>query len=147
MQLKFFCIPLLGDARLEDSLNVFLRSHKILECKKELIQQEGLAYWSFCIRYLIGEKSSLKNKGDILDTLKDEEKKRYEILSTLRKQVATDLGIPAFAVFTNQELVSITKLPILDASTLRSVKGVGEGKMKTIGVLFLEKYEAIEKVI
>ena len=79
--------------------------------------------------------------------LKDEEKKRYEILSTLRKQVATDLGIPAFAVFTNQELVSITKLPILDASTLRSVKGVGEGKMKTIGVLFLEKYEAIEKVI
>jgi hypothetical protein len=50
VQLKMFIVPL-DDESSMDIVNKFLRGHKTLEIKYELVKNQG-AYWCICIKYL-----------------------------------------------------------------------------------------------
>ena len=51
MQYKIFSIPVLGGNEETEIMNKFLRSVRVVETKKELINYDTGCYWTFCITY------------------------------------------------------------------------------------------------
>lgn len=52
MQIKIFTIPVVADERDVEELNLFLRSHKVIDVKREITQYNGNSCWTFCITYM-----------------------------------------------------------------------------------------------
>ena len=65
MQYKVFTLPVFDSVQIEDELNKFLRSHKVVSVEKKLIENDGHTHWSFLIEYLCGNQTSggNTNKG------------------------------------------------------------------------------------
>lgn len=141
MQYTIFTIPYCGDKQKEEELNIFLRSKKIVSVTKELVSFSTDAYWSFCVRWLVGTSNYKPKKIDYTQNLTKEEFIIYEQLKLVRKKVAEELKIPAYAVFTNKELVAVCKLKDITAATLINVEGIGQGRLDKIGVQFFKYYE------
>ena len=63
MQFRIFSIPVMGDPSSEAELNAFLRAHRVISVRRELVQPEGAAFWSFCVEYLDGHSVAVRS-GD-----------------------------------------------------------------------------------
>ena len=59
-------------------------------------------------------------------------------LREIRKQIGLEEDIPAYAVFTNEELAGIAKIEVLTLESLRNVPGIGEKKAEKFGPRFIE---------
>jgi hypothetical protein len=106
MQIKLFTIPVGDSGTAQEEMNRFLRGHKILEVQNQLISNENGAYWCFCVRYI--EKAFVpaeesKGKVDYKQVLNEATFKKFSKLREIRKKVAADEGLPAFAVFTDEK--------------------------------------------
>lgn len=63
-----------------------------------------------------------------------------------RKIFAANDAVPAYAVFTDEELAGIARLPVLEVSKLISVKGIGDKKVEKYGNQLIELFKSkIEK--
>ena len=68
MQVKIFTIPLLAGETLTEEMNHFLRSQRVIDIDKQVVMQNNVAFWSFCITYLpIGSASSGERREKELD--------------------------------------------------------------------------------
>ena len=139
MQFKTFSIPLVGGERINEDLNVFLRSKKVLSVDKQLVVSSGAAFWSFCVGYLDETVASTKERVDYRKILDPDAFARFSNMREIRKKIADDEGIPAFAIFTDEELSGLAKIENLDLQSMRTVKGVGEKKVEKYGKQFLPK--------
>ncbi len=52
MQFKIFTIPVENSEQYVEEMNSFLRSNKIIDVKKDVVNSGGSCFWSFCITYL-----------------------------------------------------------------------------------------------
>lgn len=140
MQLKFFTFSVLDIVNAEEEINKFLRSAKVLEIKRDLVQDGERSYWTICILYLEGAGSdqNAKIKVDYKDRLSEVEFKLFCKLRTIRKQLADEDAVPAFAVFTDYELSEIAKLPEIAVSTINKIKGIGTKKIEKYGQKFCD---------
>jgi len=142
MQIKIFTIPILGGETENEALNVFLNSHKVVELEKQLIPGNTMSYWSFCVKYLVGDTPGriLKypEKVDYRKELPEVEFKPFAKFREIRKQIAQQEAIPAFAIFTDAELAEMAKLEILSIENIQSIKGIGEKKLEKYGLKFIE---------
>jgi superfamily II DNA helicase RecQ len=147
MQIKLFTIPVGDSGAALDDMNRFLRGNKILEVHNQLISNENGAYWCFCVRYI--EKTSAvvdygKPKTDYKQILDEPTFAKFSKLREIRKKVAADEGVPAFAVFTDEELAGLAKLDIITNKTMLSVKGIGDKKVERFGKHFITPLEKDE---
>ena len=137
---NFFISPF-GEKSVTDELNAFLRSHRIINVEKKLIDGERGTGWLFLIEYgsMDGKNPSgpSPQKIDYREVLNPVEYALYDRLRDLRKDIAEKAGIPVYAVFTNDQLVSMVKKPPKTAKDLHSISGVGEAKAKQYGEAFL----------
>jgi len=46
MQLAFYALPARGDAGLQEDLNRFLRSHRVLTVHREIVRQGDNSFWA-----------------------------------------------------------------------------------------------------
>ncbi len=141
MQVKLFTIPLMGGERLEDELNVFLRSRKILQVEQQIVHSGGAAFWTFCVRYLENSGNvtkSSQSKIEYKDLLGSEAFERFSKYRVIRKRVAEEDGVPAYAVFTDEELAELAKIKELSASSVQEIKGIGSRKIEKYLAFFLE---------
>ena len=138
MQIKLYTIPILGGERMNEEMNVFLRSKKILQVDCRLASEPQGACWCFCIKYLddLTSPDREKIKVDYREVLGEDIFKRFAQLRVVRKQLAQDEGIPAYAIFTDEELAALAKVDNLTLASMRSVKGIGEKKVEKYGVHF-----------
>ena len=61
MQLKFFTIPVMNPEESEAELNSFLRTHRVLTVRKELVTNEGKTpFWAIAAEYLVGVSARAK---------------------------------------------------------------------------------------
>lgn len=132
MQIKLFTIPIGDNGIALDEMNRFLKNNKILEVQNQLISNENGAYWCFCVRYL--EKAfSPSNENpvrvDYKQVLDEVVFAKFSKLREIRKKVAAEEGIPAFAVFTDEELAGLAKLDVITPKNMLSVKGIGDKKV------------------
>ena len=146
MQIKLFNVPLTDDGKAQTELNKFLAGHKVLEVEQRFFQNEKGGCWSFCVRYiqngLVSEAPMFKGKVDYKTILSEDEFWIFSSLREIRKQLATNDAVPAYAVFTDEELANITKLPTLDIVNMLKIKGIGERKVEKYGKAMLEMYQA-----
>lgn len=144
MQIRIFTIPIVTDSSCQEELNQFLRSHKIVDIRSELAVHNGNSFWSFCITYMASgasdESSHQRNgrygKTDYKQELPDEVFKRFVRMRSLRKEIAENEAIPAYAVFTDAELAELAKLEVLDTSSMAKIPGIGKKKIEKYGNAF-----------
>ena len=51
MQIKIFNVSIPGGESMNDELNVFLRTHRILQTESHIVNTPQGSYWSFCVKY------------------------------------------------------------------------------------------------
>ncbi len=141
MQIKIFSVPVVGGELVNEELNAFLRGRKILQVEQEPVSGTGGAYWSFCIRYIDGSvKSSAikRERKDYKQVLSPEDFERFSRLRAIRKAIAEEDAVPAFAVFTDEELAGLAGLEEFNISSMKKIKGIGEKKSEKYGERFMK---------
>lgn len=152
MQIKIFVIPINDSSVFEnevEELNKFLRSNKIIEIRKDIVSLTQNAYWTFCITYFPNthfdspesRKSGLvRPKIDYKAILDSEAFDRFCILRKIRKTIADNDAVPAYAVYTDAELAELSKFEFdsLSKSKIQSIPGIGEKKTEKYGSKMLD---------
>ncbi len=139
MQFKIFSIPIVGGERANEEMNRFLRSKKVLHTEAQLVQGEEGIFWCFCIKYIENSlpNSGKKKKVDYRNVLSSESFTRFARMRDVRKRLAKEEGIPAYAVFTDAELAELAKIEELTIAEMRKMKGIGVKKIEKFGHCFL----------
>jgi superfamily II DNA helicase RecQ len=134
MQIKVFSVPVVGGEAVNDELNAFLRGNKILQVEQQLVASAEGTYWSFCIRYIGkssgSDKTEKRVRKDYKKELSPKAFERFSILRKIRKQVAEEDGVPAFAVFTDEELAGLALLEEITPTNMKTVRGIGDKKVE-----------------
>ena len=138
MQIKIFTIPIFGGEQINEELNRFLHSKKILQTESHLVSNAEGSFWCFCIRYLAeNQLQEQKKKIDYRETLDSISFQRFAMMRDIRKKLAQDEGIPAYAVFTDAELAELAKIENLTPAAMRDVHGIGAAKVEKYGAHFM----------
>lgn len=140
MQFKIFTIPILGGEVFNEEMNVFLRAHRIISVEDALVQSSGGAWWVFKVQYAEGAVAvpeRERNKVDYKQVLDEATFKRFSGLRDIRKKISKDEAVPAFAVFTDEELSELAKLDPLTEAGMKSIRGIGAQKVEKYGRYFL----------
>ena len=147
MQVKLFTIPLFDNEAELNEMNGFLRAQKVLTIDKQFVSVGENAYWSFCITYLqlskqstMAQNAQRQNKIDYKEVLDVATFAVFSTLRTIRKQIAENEAVPAYAVFTDSELAEIAKLENIDVAHLQSIQGIGQKKAEKYGQVLCEQY-------
>lgn len=148
MQVKIFTIPLFDNASLTEEINAFLRGQKVLTIDKSCVTIDEQAYWTFCITYLPQTQYGGSDQGrpkqakvDYKEVLDLETFAVFSQLRSIRKQIAEQEAIPAYAVFTDSELAEIAKLESIDPFRIQTIQGIGQKRVEKYGVVLCEKYQ------
>ena len=147
MQIKLFNIPLLEEGTVLAEMNKFIAANKVLEVEQQFFRNEKGGCWSFCVRYLAnslpgGNFSTGKIKVDYKNELSEAHFTIFSKLREIRKELATADAVPAYAVFTDEELSAIAQMPQLSPGEMQKLKGIGEKKMEKYGNQLLLMYQS-----
>lgn len=139
-QFRTFFISPFGEGTVCDELNRFLASHRIVNVEKRLIDGERGTGWLFLVEYGAETKQQNQNtpRIDYREVLNDQEYAAFEHLRQLRKTIAEQQGIPAYAVFTNEHLAGMVKNPPKTIKDILTINGVGEARAKQFGEAFIK---------
>jgi ATP-dependent DNA helicase RecQ len=58
-------------------------------------------------------------------------------LRQLRKELSDREGLPAYAIFNNEQLAEMVRRQVTTIESLRKIPGVGEGRVEKYGTAFL----------
>jgi superfamily II DNA helicase RecQ len=146
MQIRIFNIALTDDGEVLGEMNRFLASNKVLEMEQRFYQNEHGSYWSFCVRYLMinpsnFQQQTIKQKVDYKELLDENVFTIFSKLRECRKIIAANDAVPAYAVFTDEELAGIARLPEIEVGKLISVKGIGDKKAVKYGHQLIELFK------
>ncbi len=141
MQIKIFNIPIIDDGHFAEELNKFLRSHKILDVKHQLVNTESVTMWSFCVKYLDTKIVEQNVKRDYKQELDEETFKKFSMLREIRKAIAMEDAVPPYAIFLDEELANMAKLAEITIAELQKIKGIGTKKIEKYGQKLLEKIQ------
>ncbi len=146
MQIRIFSIPITDNGEMQAEMNRFLAGHRVLEIEQHFYQNEKGAIWSFCVRFIQGSSANysnpfVKSKTDYKEILSEQEFAVFSKLRECRKILAANDAVPAYAVFTDEELAGIARLPVIEVGKLISVKGIGDKKAEKYGKQLLELFD------
>jgi len=149
---SFFVSPF-SEKSVTDELNAFLKSHRIINVEKRLIDGERGTGWVFLVEYASEGVKNTTNASsqriDYREVLNPAEYALYDKLRNLRKEIAEKSGIPVYAVFTNDQLAAMIKRQPKILKDLLSISGVGESRIKQYGDAFINLFlseEAAENI-
>ena len=115
-------------------MNAFLSTHKLLDVEQHLVTDGMRSFWSFCIRYInateSGQSNGMKAKVDYKQVLDEKHFAVFSKLREVRKNLASKDAVPAFAVFTDEELAQISRLETITCETIQTLKGIGEKRIE-----------------
>ena len=140
---SFFISPF-GEKTVTDELNAFLRSHRIVNVEKRLVDGERGTGWVFLVEYGSTENKNSTNTSsqrvDYREVLNPVEYALFDKLRNLRKEIAEKSGIPVYAVFTNDQLAGMVKKPPKTTKDLYLISGIGESRVKQYGEAFVNMF-------
>lgn len=141
MQVKIISVPAFGGEAFNDELNAFLRSKKVIEIDQQLVSSSGGAYWTFVIHYTedYSPYPKSKDKVDYREILDEVAFQRFSALRKIRKQLSNEEGLPAFAIFTDEELAEMAKVEVLTTEAMKKIKSIGEKKVERFAAHFIAK--------
>ena len=146
MQYEVYTVPA-GGGEAMDELNKFLRSHRVVGVEKHLVTDGQEPRWVFCVEYLESSKAGVKkgnNAGtgkprvDYREVLNPSDFGVFSKMRDKRKEWAEKEGIPAYAIFTNEQLAKMVTERVKTLEALGKIDGVGESRLKKYGSEMLE---------
>jgi superfamily II DNA helicase RecQ len=150
MQIKIFTIPTLHAAEFEKEMNTFLRGNNVVDIEQHFVSDKNGSFWNFCIKYIpqtmskTNDKTSRK-KVDYKEVLDAATFKKFSELRVIRKKVAAEEVVPAYMVFTDEELAALSKMTEITPKAMLGIKGIGDKKVERFGAKFIAAL-AMEKV-
>ena len=140
-QFQTFFVSPFGEASVTAELNTFLRSHRIVNLEKRVVDGERGTGWLFLVEYATkqvqGNGTGPSPRVDWREQLTEKEFAVFDHLRSLRKTVAEQQGIPVYNVFTNEQLAAMVRKPPRSLKDLNTLPGVGEGRVRQFGQDFL----------
>jgi superfamily II DNA helicase RecQ len=135
----FFVSPF-GEPSVTDDLNRFLQTNRIVNVEIRLIDGERGTGWIFLIEYSAAKKLPVSPVGriDYKEVLSEQDFAVFEKVRTLRKELAETLGLPVYAVCTNEQLAAMVKSMPSSLAELGKIPGIGEAKLKQFGRQFVD---------
>lgn len=142
MQIAVFLVPLATSAPDVDDLNRFLRSHRVLTVDRHFVEAPHGPAWAFCVEYLeMGHEPAdgarRAKRIDYREVLPEAEFAVFSRLRALRKEIAERDGVPAYLVFTNEQLSAMVTGHMVSGADLRAIAGVGDERVAKYGERFL----------
>jgi superfamily II DNA helicase RecQ len=140
MKYRFFHVSALDPQAGETALNDFCARHRVSSIEKSLVVDGPNSYWTFCVGYLDGtEKLPVGRKGriDYREVLDEADFAVFAKLRSLRKELSEREGVPAYALFTNEQLAEMVTGRVASLADLQAIDGIGEAKVRKYGESFL----------
>ncbi|HPO15649.1 MAG TPA: HRDC domain-containing protein [Candidatus Hydrogenedentes bacterium] len=146
MQYRVFAIPATGSTDLEEDLNRFLRSHKVITVQKTVEMIDGAPRWCFCVEYIEGASpsgagtnafSGKSKRVDYKEVLSENDFSVYARLREVRKELAAAEAVPVYTVCTNEHLAAMAVKRPESLSDLKEIDGFGEAKAAKYGKALL----------
>jgi superfamily II DNA helicase RecQ len=140
MQVRFFTVPLHDGEPAAEELNTFLNAHRIIAVDRQFVHDGPNSAWAVCVSYVQASTrppSGKRGKIDYRDVLSETDFAVFAKLRALRKTLADKEGVPAYALFTNEQLAGMVQRRVRTASALREIDGVGEARAGKYGEDFL----------
>jgi superfamily II DNA helicase RecQ len=132
LQYAAFLLPLHAGSSEQDEMNRFLRGHRIVQIRKELVESQGVCNWAILAEYLDspekGAGDSAKGKIDYKEVLSAGDFTLFSKLREIRKKLAEDNGLPVYAVCTNEQLAEIAKRRPKSLADCMKIDGIGQSK-------------------
>ena len=143
MRYRIFSVPIQDPGDAEAELNAFLDSHRVLDVERELVVDGRHSLWCFCVCYTEGAPPSAgkaRGKGaiDYREVLSAADFAVYARLRQVRKVLAERDGVPAYAVFTNEQLAEAVRRAPGSAAELAAIEGVGQARVEKYGAALLD---------
>lgn len=142
MKFKFFRISATDFEEDESELNIFCASKRVAEIDKQFVSVGENSFWSFCISYIEKDNSQkLKGKIDYKEVFDEKDFALFAKLRELRKRVAESEGVPAYALFTNEQLAIIVREKVTTLEGLSKISGVGKSRIDKYGQRFVDVFK------
>jgi superfamily II DNA helicase RecQ len=139
LKYRFFHIPAVDPAAETEALNRFLGQRRILAVERHLIDDGQASFWALAVVYADTESApgtpeaaaqGRKSKVDYREVLSERDFAAYAALRSLRKELAEREGVPAYALFTNEQLAAMVQRRARTAADLAEIAGVGKARVE-----------------
>lgn len=142
MPFEFIQIPANGQGSAKEELNKLLRGGRIASVRKEFVAHGEDSFWAFCVEYLDGLIAADKSRSsapkiDYKEVLNEVDFSVYSKLRDLRKEFFEKEAIPAYSIFTNEQLAAMVTEKVDSLSALGKINGVGVARVEKYGAAFL----------
>lgn len=142
MRFHFLTIPAFDPDAAQDALNAFCAQHRIVASERHFADRGVDSFWAVCVTWVEGSAAAFPAQGkrdrvDYREVLGEADFAVYSELRRLRKQLAEREGVPAYAIFTNEQLAAMVQRRVATAQALGAIEGVGEARVVNFGDVFL----------
>ena len=143
MRFRFFTIATQLPVQGQDALNAFCAQHRVVSVEKQFVAQGMESFWSICVTYIENSETSRSIQGgkrdriDYKEVLNEQDFAIYAELRNLRKSLAEQEGVPAYALFTNEQLAEMVTQRVTTQVALGEIDGVGKARLEKYGDSFL----------
>ena len=141
----FAAIPALAGGEAAADLNRFIASKRVVQVDRELVQAGAGSFWAVCVTWIDGApapKTGGAPRVDYRKVLTDAQFRVFSALRDRRKALAEADGVPAYQVFTNEQLAEIVRRQPTSVSELGAIAGVGEKRIEKYGEPILTALKA-----
>lgn len=149
MKLQFFTVPAKFPQEMLHELNAFCAQHRVLNIDKQFVNIGNESYWSICvtvmessIESLVKHPAAKRDSIDYKEILGEEDFAIYIQLRNLRKTLSEQQGIPAYTLFTNEQLASMVTQRANSLSDLAKIEGIGKSRLEKYGESFLSTLQS-----
>lgn len=147
MQIKIFTVPAADGEEQQEELNRFLRGNRVVSIDKQCCTMGDAVCWTFCIAFVAGsspqdgkQPSVRKEKTDYKNLLSPEAFSVFSRLREIRKQLAGEDAVPAYAVFLDEELAQLAQQSKVDEQTMMLIEGINSKRMEKYGNELCRRY-------
>ena len=140
LQLEFFSIPAQQPGEAADELRRFISSHRVAAIDRQFVADGQNSYWAICVTFIQGNNKLERPKGkiDYREVLGEREFSVFAKLRTLRKKRAEEEGVPAYALFTNEQLAEMVREKVTSLSKMGEIDGIGQARIQKYGQAFID---------
>lgn len=132
MRLRFFTVRIHGDDEAVAELDRFLGSRRILAIDRQFIANGANSAWALCVTFDEADPSvrggsavaARRGKVDYREQFTEPEFAVFSRLRALRKKMADAEGVPAFALFSNEQLAEMVRRRVTSASARAALASV-----------------------
>ena len=151
MKMQFFTVPAKWPEQAQQTLNAFCAQHRVMTLEKQFVDVGIESYWSICVTFMEGINPPVasgiinrRDKIDYRDVLSEQDFALYAQLRNLRKALSEQEGIPAYALFTNEQLAGMVTRRVRSETELAKIEGVGKARLEKYGSAFVQVLNTLQ---